>query len=252
MTRRQDKAVEERLKKATNTWKHVSRKIFRNKAFGRMIQIMIWNSLIRSTMIYGLHTRDLSKHMMANGNLHVQTNNDDGQHGLGDRRIVPGKSNSTRNYNKQRWNHGSIKHKLWQCWHRRKTTKWYTQGIAKRCSCQESNRNNSGGRRNHAILEQMNPRKQETKEQRHHPPAKKTTQTELTQHIEAHPEMPEETELNRDDRKQLAELMIEYPRSKTVKNLPRKTKYRPRKKKDIYTTQLQPISQINDRKVQPH
>ena len=62
-------------------------------------------------------------------------------------------------------------------------------------------------------------RKQETKEQRHHPHAKKTTQTELIQYIAAHPEMPEEMELNRDDRQQLAELMLEYPPKKRSQEL---------------------------------
>ena len=66
-------------------------------------------------------------------------------------------------------------------------------------------------RRNHAILEQTNMGQQEAKGQRHHPHAKKTTQAELTQYVTSHPEMPEEMELNREDRKQMAELTLEYP-----------------------------------------
>ena len=73
--------------------------------------------------------------------------------------------------------------------------------------------------RNHAILEQLNTGKQETKEQRYNPLSKKTAQTELTQYIAAHPEMPEEMELNRDDRKQLAELMREYRPKKNNQEL---------------------------------
>ena len=42
----------------------MSRKIFRIKAFGRKVEIMLWNSLIRGTMIYELHTRELPKHLM--------------------------------------------------------------------------------------------------------------------------------------------------------------------------------------------
>ena len=41
------------------------------------------------------------------------------------------------------------------------------------------------------------------------------TQTERIQYIPAHPEMPEEMELSRDDRKQMAELIAEYPPTKS-------------------------------------
>ena len=67
------------------------------------------------------------------------------------------------------------------------------------------------GKRNHANLEKMNIRKQETKEKQYNPHAKKRAQTELIQYIAAHREIPEEMELNRDDRPQPAGLMIEYP-----------------------------------------
>ena len=86
-------------------------------------------------------------------------------------------------------------------------------------------------KRNHDILEQMHIRKQETKEQRHHPHAKKTTQTELIQYIAAHPEMPEETELNRDDRQQLAELMLEYPPKKRSQELAQQEETPPEQKR---------------------
>ena len=106
--------------------------------------------------------------------------------------------------------------------------------------------------RNHAILEPTKPRKQEEEEEkRHHPPPKKTTQAELTQYIAAHHEMPEEeTELNRDDRKQLAELMLEYPRRKQSRTFP--TRRNTAREKEIYMPQLQPTLHLNDRKVQPH
>ena len=61
MTRNLDKAADGGIQKATNTWKHVRREIFRNKAFNRKIKIMIWKSLIRSSVIYGLRTRDLPR-----------------------------------------------------------------------------------------------------------------------------------------------------------------------------------------------
>ena len=59
-----DKAVEARIQKATITWKHASRMIFRGNAFNRKIKVTLWNSLIRSTMIYGLRTRDIPRHML--------------------------------------------------------------------------------------------------------------------------------------------------------------------------------------------
>ena len=66
-------------------------------------------------------------------------------------------------------------------------------------------------KRNHSILEQTNIGEEETKEkQRRRPYSKKTTHTELTQYIEAHPEMPDEMELFREDRKKMGELMLEY------------------------------------------
>ena len=90
MTRKLDKEVAARIQKSTNSWGNVSQKIFRNKAFSRKIKIMISNSLIRSTAIYGLHTRDMPKHLMGNGSLYVQTNKDDDPPELEERSIVPG------------------------------------------------------------------------------------------------------------------------------------------------------------------
>ena len=89
MTRKLDKAVEERIQKATNTWKHVGRKIFRKRAFCRKIRIAIWYSLIRITMIYGLRARDLPQRLMGQWSLHVQTNMNDDQPELEDRSMVP-------------------------------------------------------------------------------------------------------------------------------------------------------------------
>ena len=40
---------------------------------------------------------------------------------------------------------------------------------------------------------------------------KTAEKTEITQLVATRPEMPGELELNREDRKQLAELMLEYP-----------------------------------------
>ena len=103
MTRKLDKAVEERIQKATNTWKHVGRKIFRNKAFIRKIKIVIMNSLIRRTMIYGLRTRDTPKHLMGDMEVYMHkqirtTINPNWKTAA----WYPGKTNSTENYNNRR------------------------------------------------------------------------------------------------------------------------------------------------------
>ena len=54
-----------RIKKAIDQLEQVSRKIFRNNAFNRKIKILLWNSLIRSTMIYGIHTKAPPVHLVA-------------------------------------------------------------------------------------------------------------------------------------------------------------------------------------------
>merc|ERR1712112_804244 len=52
-------AVKKRIEKAQHTWKQVNYKLLRNKAIAPRIKIILWNSLIRSTMIYGLHTAEI-------------------------------------------------------------------------------------------------------------------------------------------------------------------------------------------------
>ena len=52
----QDKAADARLKKATDTWEAANRNIPTNQAIEPKIKILLWNSLIRRTAIYGLHT----------------------------------------------------------------------------------------------------------------------------------------------------------------------------------------------------
>ena len=64
MTGSHTRAVEVRIKKANRTGKQVNRKIFINMAFSRKIKILLWNSMVRSTMIYGLHTKGLPSHML--------------------------------------------------------------------------------------------------------------------------------------------------------------------------------------------
>ena len=44
--------------------KLVSRKIFRNKAFSPKIKILLWRSLIRSAMAYGLRAREIPRHLL--------------------------------------------------------------------------------------------------------------------------------------------------------------------------------------------
>lgn len=52
-------AVMRRMEKAQHTWKQVNYKLLRNKAITPRIKIILQNSLIRSTMIYGLHTAEI-------------------------------------------------------------------------------------------------------------------------------------------------------------------------------------------------
>ena len=85
--------------------------IFRNRAFNYKIKIMIWNSLIRSPIIYGVHAIDLPRHMVENGNIHVQTYKNHDKPELNDRSMVSGEINSTKNYSSRKWNHGSTKRK---------------------------------------------------------------------------------------------------------------------------------------------
>ena len=59
---------------------------------------------------------------------------------------------------------------------------------------------------------------------------KKPKQTYITQLVQKYPEMPNGLELNDNRRKQLAELMLEYPKIKMEKN--RKTLQENKQKKD--------------------
>ena len=59
MTGSQTKAVTLRIAKAHHTWKQVRYKLLRNKAITPRIKLIMWNSLIGSTMIYGLHTTEM-------------------------------------------------------------------------------------------------------------------------------------------------------------------------------------------------
>ena len=84
------------------------------------------------------------------------------------------------------------------------------------------------------------------------PTCQETAQTELAQYIAAPPEMPEgEMELNRGDRKKLAELMLEYRPNENSQELAQQEETPP-EQKEIYMNQLQPTIQLSDRKVQPH
>ena len=58
------KAVAERIEKAQNAWGIVISRLLRNKASIPRIKIMLWNSIIRSTMIYGLHTKELPRNLI--------------------------------------------------------------------------------------------------------------------------------------------------------------------------------------------
>ena len=54
-----NQAVTQRIAKAHHTWKQVHYKILRNKAIAPRIKLIMWNSLIRSAMTYGLHTTEM-------------------------------------------------------------------------------------------------------------------------------------------------------------------------------------------------
>ena len=170
MARKLDKAAEARIQKSNKHMETREPKDIPKQAFNHKVKIMIWNSLIRSTMIYRLRARGLPKRIMEKMEVYmfkqIRTMINPN---LKTEAWRPGRTNSIRNCNNRRWNHGSTKHELWQCWHRSKTTKWYIQRTAKRCSCQESSCNNNGSNEINASLEQMNIRKQETKEQRQNP-----------------------------------------------------------------------------------
>ena len=58
------KEVEARIAKAQNAWGIVDSRLLRNKVTDPRIKIIIWNSLIRSTVIYGLHTKEVPRNII--------------------------------------------------------------------------------------------------------------------------------------------------------------------------------------------
>ena len=64
MTGNLNRSVEARIKMANNTWKQVNRKIFRSNAFNRKIKRLLWNSIIRCAIIYGLHTMGMPRYLI--------------------------------------------------------------------------------------------------------------------------------------------------------------------------------------------
>ena len=59
MTGSLKQAVTQRIAKSHHTWKQVHYKFLRNKAITPRIKLIMWNSLIRSAMIYGLRTTEM-------------------------------------------------------------------------------------------------------------------------------------------------------------------------------------------------
>ena len=57
------KEVAARIAKAQNTWRIVNIRLLRNKVINPRIKIMIWNSLIRGRMVYGLRTKELPRNL---------------------------------------------------------------------------------------------------------------------------------------------------------------------------------------------
>ena len=58
------KAVAERIAKSQNAWGIVNIRLRRYKVINPRIKILLWNSLIRSAIIYGLHTQDIQKKLL--------------------------------------------------------------------------------------------------------------------------------------------------------------------------------------------
>ena len=59
------KAVASRIAKAQNAWIVVNIRLLRNKVTNPRIKIMLWNSLIRGTVIYGLQTKELPRNQIS-------------------------------------------------------------------------------------------------------------------------------------------------------------------------------------------
>ena len=64
MTGNLRKSAGARIAKAQHTWALVSRRILRCKVIHPRIKITIWGSLFRSTIIYGLHTKELPRNLI--------------------------------------------------------------------------------------------------------------------------------------------------------------------------------------------
>ena len=58
------KAVAARIAKAQNTWMVGNCKLIRGKVIIPPIKITLWKSLIRSTMIYGMRTKELPRNLL--------------------------------------------------------------------------------------------------------------------------------------------------------------------------------------------
>ena len=58
------KAAGSRIAKAQNTCGHVRRGIFRNKLIITLVKITPWNSMIRSTIAYGMHAKKLPRNLL--------------------------------------------------------------------------------------------------------------------------------------------------------------------------------------------
>ena len=53
-----------RIAKSQNTWEIAHCQLLRNKVIAPRIKLILWNSLIRSTAIYGLHTKELPRNLI--------------------------------------------------------------------------------------------------------------------------------------------------------------------------------------------
>ena len=210
-----NRAVEARIRQAANTWKQVNRKISRNKALSPMIRILLWNSPIRGTMIYGLRTKDIPGHIAERMEIYIYM------------------SKHIRTIACPNWKPGE--------WYPAKPTLQETATVVDGIMDQQDADNyNDGadarnqtihprdcnemlmprmkmrqqwGKRHQSTLEHANGKKTDKTDRKNY---MKTRKTELVKYIADRPEMPTGMELSRDDREKLAEITIEYPTRKST------------------------------------
>ena len=204
------KAVAAGITKAQNTWGIVNRSISRNNVINPRIEIMIWNSLIRSTMSYGMRAKELPRSLLNQLETymykHIRT------------MMNPRwKDEAWRPENKQLYK--ETKQPAMESWLNKRqitTMLMQTQDTEtiqpkqrKKMMITKQKLQAKLRIRNNGISENSPQRRAGNEEEGEY--IKTSEKTEITHLVETHPEMPGELEMNREDRKKLGELMLEYP-----------------------------------------